>query len=110
MCASRPRGSWMKLDMRGPSSSALSGAIPKLRKGRMMDRKTRLRLSGMFAILASLTIVDEIIKEGYAFDPTDLFNPVITHEKLFVAFLLASLLLGLRVKRGGGRDGGARGG
>jgi hypothetical protein len=73
-----------------------------------MDKKARLRLSGMFAILAFLTIVDEIIKEGYAFDPADLFSPALTHEKLFVAFLLTSLLLGLRRKRvreGGAGDG-----
>jgi hypothetical protein len=58
--------------------------------------RLRLRLSIFFAFLAFFTLVDEVIKEGYVFDPADLVNPAITHEKLFVVFLAISLLLGLR--------------
>jgi len=59
----------------------------------------RLRLSAIFMLLATLTIIDEVIKEGYVFDPADLITPKLTHEKLFVFFLALSLLLGLRRNR-----------
>lgn len=49
--------------------------------------------------MAAFVLVDEIIKEGYAFDPVDLVNPAVTHEKLFVLFLTLSILLGLRRRR-----------
>jgi hypothetical protein len=65
-----------------------------------LEPRLRLRLSAALALLAALVLVDEVIKEGYAFDPTDLINPQVTHEKLFVLLLLASLLLGLRKRRG----------
>jgi hypothetical protein len=61
----------------------------------------RLRASAFFAILAAFTLIDEIIKEGYAFDPNDLLNPALTHEKLFVLFLLLCLILGLKRGRYG---------
>jgi len=53
-------------------------------------------MSAIFVLLAALVVVDEIIKEGYAFDPVDLIDPRLTHEKLFVLFLALGLLLGLR--------------
>ena len=58
--------------------------------------KWRLRLSLIFLFLAFLTLVDEVVKEGYVFDPLDLVNPSITHEKLFILFLILGLVLGLR--------------
>jgi len=52
-----------------------------------------------FCLLASILILlDELWKEAYVFDPADLFNPMITHEKLFIAFLIAGLIVGLRRK------------
>jgi hypothetical protein len=66
----------------------------------VLEPRLRLRLSAALALLATLVLVDEVIKEGYTFDPADLVNPAITHEKLFVLLLLASLLLGLRKKEG----------
>jgi succinate dehydrogenase hydrophobic anchor subunit len=56
----------------------------------------RERLTAIFIMLAALTLIDEVIKEGYAFDPADLLSPQITHEKLFTLFLLLALILGLR--------------
>jgi len=38
------------------------------------------------------------MKEGYILDPLDLFNPAVTHEKLFLIFLIMGLVLGLRKK------------
>jgi hypothetical protein len=62
-------------------------------------RSLRLRLSAGLAFLALFVLVDEIIKEGYAFDPVDLINPQITHEKLFVILLALALALGWRRKK-----------
>jgi hypothetical protein len=64
-----------------------------------LSRKLRLRLSAITAILSLLVLVDEIIKEGYMFDPYDLINTQITHEKIFVALFIISMLLGLRSKK-----------
>lgn len=58
--------------------------------------KHRLRLSLFFALLAFFTLIDEAVKEGYVFDPGDLVSPALTHEKLFIVFLVLSLMLGLR--------------
>jgi len=59
-------------------------------------KRWRLRLSLIFLFLAFFTLVDEIVKEGYVFDPLDLVNLAITHEKLFIIFLLLGLFLGFR--------------
>jgi len=56
----------------------------------------RLRLSALLAILATAVLVDEVIKEGYTFDPYDLVGPGLTHEKLFALFLSLALALGWR--------------
>ena len=61
-----------------------------------MRKSWRLRLSIIFLFLAFFTLVDEAVKEGYVFDPMDLVNLSITHEKLFLIFLILSLVLGLR--------------
>ena len=61
-----------------------------------LRKKWRLRASvGLLAIAFGIA-VDEALKEGYVFMVSDLFNPVITHEKLFLVFLVLGLLLGLR--------------
>ena len=61
-----------------------------------MKRSWRLRLSIAFLSLAFFTLIDEAVKEGYVFDPLDVLNPAITHEKLFIIFLIIGLILGLR--------------
>jgi hypothetical protein len=61
--------------------------------------KIKLRLSSIFIILASLVYVDEIIKEGYGFDPLDLLSPSITHEKIFIVLLALGLFFGWRKRR-----------
>ena len=61
-----------------------------------MRKSWRLRLSLIFLFLAFFILVDEAIKEGYVFDPMDLVNLSITHEKLFILFLILALVLGLR--------------
>ena len=61
-----------------------------------MKKSWRLRLSLIFLFLAFFTLIDEAIKEGYVFDPVDLVNLSITHEKLFILFLILALILGLR--------------
>ena len=62
----------------------------------MVGRSLRLRLSAGLVFLALFVLVDEIIKEGYAFDPADLINPQLTHEKLFAVLLALALVLGWR--------------
>jgi len=61
-------------------------------------KRWRLRLSliFLFLFLAFFTLVDEVLKEGYLFDPLDLVNLAITHEKLFIIFLLLGLFFGFR--------------
>jgi hypothetical protein len=64
-----------------------------------LRKNWRARLSAFFIVLALIVLIDEIVKENYSFDIYDLINPSITHEKLFVVFLLLGLILGLRLKR-----------
>lgn len=61
--------------------------------------KLRNRLSAIFALLSALTLIDEVIKEGYGFDYRDLFNPALTHEKLFVVFISLAIYFGWRRKK-----------
>ena len=42
--------------------------------------------------------MDEVVKEGYTFDPYDIINTNLTHEKIFIIFLIAGILFGLRRK------------
>ena len=60
----------------------------------MLPEKLRLRLSTVTAVLAVLVLIDEVVKEGYTFNPYDVINPSITHEKLFILLILLSLTLG----------------
>jgi MYXO-CTERM domain-containing protein len=60
----------------------------------------RNRLSALSLIIALIVLIDEVVKEGYSFDPSDLIAwPPPSHEQLFVALLLIGLLLGLRIRR-----------
>ena len=59
----------------------------------------RLRIASAALLCAVAVLVDEAVKEHYVFDPTDLFNPTITHEKLFLVLLLVGLLMGWRIAR-----------
>ena len=68
-----------------------------------MRKNWHLRLSLSFLFLAFFTLVDEAMKEGYIFDPVDLVNLSITHEKLFILFLILGLVLGLRKNYVGNR-------
>ncbi len=65
-----------------------------------MKRSWRLRLSIASLFAAFYILVDELVKEGYVFDPLDLLNPAITHEKLFILFLILGLVFGLKKLRG----------
>jgi len=58
--------------------------------------KIRNRLAFLFLTLSLFTLVDEFVKEGYIFDLNDLINLSLTHEKIFLCFLVIGLLLGLR--------------
>jgi hypothetical protein len=65
-----------------------------------LKKNWRARLSAFFITLALLVLVDEVVKEGYSFDPSDLLAfPPPSHEQLFLLFLLLGLVLGLRVRR-----------
>jgi len=63
-------------------------------RGHAKAVKTRLSI---FLILSStMVLVDEVIKEGYVFNPSDLINPCITHEKIFVILFALGLYLGIK--------------
>ncbi|MDW8093069.1 MAG: hypothetical protein RMJ06_05255 [Nitrososphaerota archaeon] len=59
-------------------------------------KKWRERLSFVFIFTSFFILVDEYVKEGYIFDPRDVVAPSITHEQLFLIFLIAGLFLGMR--------------
>ncbi len=59
----------------------------------------RLRIASVALIGAVAVLVDEAVKEGYILDPTDLFNPAITHEKIFLSLLIVGLVAGWRRAR-----------
>jgi len=65
-----------------------------------LKKNWRARASAFLLILALIVLVDEVVKEGYSFDPTDLLAwPPPSHEQLFLLLLFLGLLLGWR--RGG---------
>ncbi len=61
-----------------------------------LKKRWRIRLSVALITAAYFVLIDEVIKEGYVFDPTDLLNARITHEKIFVVLMIIGLLLGLK--------------
>jgi len=63
-----------------------------------MIKNIKNRLAFLFLTLSFFTLVDEFVKEGYIFDLNDLINLSLTHEKIFLCFLVIGLLLGLRRK------------
>jgi hypothetical protein len=65
-------------------------------------KNLRQRLSVISLILALIVLIDEVVKEGYSFDPSDLFAwPPPSHEQIFLLLLAIGVLLGLRWRRGG---------
>jgi hypothetical protein len=65
-----------------------------------LKKNWRARASAFFIILGLIVLMDEIVKEGYGFDPSDLFAfPPPSHEQLFLLFLALGILFGLRVGR-----------
>jgi len=62
----------------------------------LFKQGVRLRASLAFITLAFFTLVDEVVKEGYVFDPNDVLSPALTHEKIFITFLIIGLILGWR--------------
>jgi hypothetical protein len=62
-----------------------------------LRKNWRARLSALSLILALIVLVDELVKENYSFDISDLLAwPPPSHEQLFLLLLLIGLLLGVR--------------
>lgn len=62
-----------------------------------LKKNWRARLSALSLIIALIVLVDEVVKEGYSFDPSDLLAwPPPSHEQLFLLLLFVGLLLGVR--------------
>jgi len=55
----------------------------------------RIRIAFLLYSISLWILVDEYIKEGYVLDPHDFITPAITHEKIWLALLIASVILGL---------------
>jgi hypothetical protein len=65
-----------------------------------LTKNWRARLSAFFIISALIVLIDEIVKEGYSFDISDLFAwPPPSHEQLFLLLLFLGLLFGVRWRR-----------
>ena len=52
-----------------------------------LAKKWRRRLSVGLIVGSVAVLIDEVVKEGYLFDWTDLLNVSVTHEKLFLILL-----------------------
>jgi hypothetical protein len=62
-----------------------------------LAKRWRARASAISLILALIVLIDELIKENSSFDISDLLAwPPPSHEQLFLIFLIAGLLLGVR--------------
>jgi hypothetical protein len=68
-----------------------------------LRKNWRQRLSVISLILALIVLIDEVVKEGYSFDLSDVlaWPPLTSHEQLFLLLLAIGVLLGLRWRRGG---------
>jgi succinate dehydrogenase hydrophobic anchor subunit len=66
-----------------------------------LSKNWRARASAVLLVLAIIVLIDEIVKEGYTIDLYDFVSPGLTHEKIFLALVLLSIILGLRWHRGG---------
>ena len=51
-------------------------------------KKPGLRAIVFLSIMIVWLLIDEYVKEGYLFDPKDLLNGNITHEKVIVALAI----------------------
>ena len=60
------------------------------------NKRLRIRASFFSLWIALGILIDEYIKEGYILNPSDFFTPYLTHEKLFLLFLLLSIILGVQ--------------
>jgi len=65
----------------------------------MHIKKLRKRLTVFLFFITIWLLVDEYIKEGYMFNIDDLFNPHITHEKIFITLLIVIVLLLVKQKK-----------
>ena len=61
-----------------------------------LRKNWRLRLGLGMIFMAFLVLVDEAVKEGYVVKLSDLWAAPLTHEQLFLIFLIAGLMLGAR--------------
>jgi hypothetical protein len=61
-----------------------------------LRKNWRLRLSLGMLFMAFLVLVDEAVKEGYVMKLSDLWAVPLTHEQIFVIFLILGLMLGAR--------------
>ena len=61
-----------------------------------LRKNWRLRLSLGMLFMAFLVLADEAVKEGYVMKLSDLWAVPLTHEQLFLIFLIAGLMLGAR--------------
>ena len=55
-------------------------------------KRVRRRLGLWLLAGALLTLIDEYLKEGYLFKPSDLVATPLTHEQFFTALLILSIL------------------
>ena len=58
-----------------------------------MIKKLRERSIVFLSMMILWLLLDEYVKEGYFFDPKDVINGNITHEKIIVAMLIALVVL-----------------
>lgn len=80
----------------GSNICIMEGVVAMINIMRELMKRWRFRISGGFLIASIIVLMDELIKEGYAFDIFDLFNSSITHEKIFAILLIFAIILGLR--------------
>jgi len=66
---------------------------------RELVKNWRQRLSAFLLVSALIVLIDEVVKEGYVFNPADLLTPAITHEKIFLALIVIAMIIG------GGKNG-----
>jgi len=63
-------------------------------------RKNALIKTGILFLIffVPFILVHEYIMEGYFFDPSDLFSPSITHEKIVIVSVLLMIILSIKLK------------
>jgi len=58
-----------------------------------LTKRWRQRLTVWLIFLSIMVLIDEYIKEGYFFNWLDLFTYAVTHEKIFIALLIALIIV-----------------